>query len=71
MSKLAIVSNLQFNDPLANAQPNAELAFTQISDKNKEKILSSLKKEFNDEEINLKDIFFITTDLPIHSYKET
>ncbi|EGP5659630.1 DUF4297 domain-containing protein [Enterococcus faecium] len=71
LSKLAIVSNLQFNDPLANAQPNAELAFTQISDKNKEKILSSLKKEFNDEEINLKDIFFITTDLPIHSYKET
>lgn len=71
LSKIAIVSNLQLNDSAVTNQQNMELSLTQISDKNKDKILSSLKSEFNDEEINLQDIFFITTDLPLLSYKET
>ncbi len=70
-SKLAIVSNLYFQDPLAPENPNVELAFSNIKNDNKSKILEALKNEFPENEIDIENIFFIKTDLEISNFKET
>lgn len=71
LSKIAIVSNLYLQDPETPSEPNIELELTEISEKNRNKIFASLEKEFVGESIDISNIFFITTDLPLNSYKET
>lgn len=71
LSKIGIVSNLYLQDPETSFEPNLELELTEISERNRNKIFTSLEKEFVGQSIDISNIFFITTDLPLNSYKET
>lgn len=70
-SKLAIVSNLKLSDSEFTNSTNLEFELNSLSNKNLERIESTLKKEFNDDKIDLKDIYFINTDLAISNFRET
>uniref|UniRef100_UPI00403F283F dsDNA nuclease domain-containing protein n=1 Tax=Candidatus Enterococcus willemsii TaxID=1857215 RepID=UPI00403F283F len=71
ISKLAIVSNARLSDKKVHTEPNTEFLLKDMEPKNKEKILQTLRNEFGNDDINLDDIFFISTDLGLSNYQET
>ena len=70
LSKIAIVSNVSLKDPTIKTIID-EIAIKDIGKTNKADIISTLNKEFDQEDINIDNIFFIKTDLSLDSYKET